>query len=351
MNRDRRVNAGNRMSKLLDEEETCQDEFYKVNYGGFEETETDNEYEAEDEGEDIVDSDFSIDENDEPVSENDDEAGSQAKRRGVLTKAYKEPKPTQKPREKPTKKSPAKPKPRVRSTASTSASPSKLSSVELSERKSIRKSTAAKSAATLQRIKVRDQEQKKKVKKPKEEEWVPTQEELLEEAKITELENIESLEKYQKLETEKKIKRPTKRIYSEPVIRYESIRLPLIEDIHCKPTEADNEELQQRYYSRTFISILNDPNDVTYNQLMPTRKRLRRRQPPPQRCCISQLPAKYLDPVTRLPYHSMRCFRLIRDAYAQQLRANGDPGNALVAQWLSWYARQKGWVGQAHRGK
>lgn len=61
------------------------------------------------------------------------------------------------------------------------------------ERKSIRKSTAAKSAATLQRIKVRDLEQKKKVKRPREEEWIPTQEELLEEAKQTEKENLQSL--------------------------------------------------------------------------------------------------------------------------------------------------------------
>lgn len=59
--------------------------------------------------------------------------------------------------------------------------------------RNIRKSTVAKSAATAQRIKVRDLEQKKKVKKPKEEEWIPTQEELLEEAKITEIENLKSL--------------------------------------------------------------------------------------------------------------------------------------------------------------
>lgn len=42
--RERRNNAGNRLSKLLDEEEECQDEFYKVNYGGFEETVSDNDY-------------------------------------------------------------------------------------------------------------------------------------------------------------------------------------------------------------------------------------------------------------------------------------------------------------------
>lgn len=61
------------------------------------------------------------------------------------------------------------------------------------ERKSIRKSTAAKSAATAHRIKVRNLEQKRKIKRPREEEWVPTQEELLEEAKITEQENLQSL--------------------------------------------------------------------------------------------------------------------------------------------------------------
>lgn len=64
------------------------------------------------------------------------------------------------------------------------------------ERKSIRKSTAAKSAATAERIQIRNQEQKKKVKRPKEDEWIPTQEERLQEAKITELENMQSLGRY-----------------------------------------------------------------------------------------------------------------------------------------------------------
>lgn len=33
------------MAKLLDEEEECQDEFYVTNYGGFQDTASDNEYE------------------------------------------------------------------------------------------------------------------------------------------------------------------------------------------------------------------------------------------------------------------------------------------------------------------
>lgn len=40
--RERRGNAGCKMSKLLDEEE--EDDFYKTSYGGFEETENDRDY-------------------------------------------------------------------------------------------------------------------------------------------------------------------------------------------------------------------------------------------------------------------------------------------------------------------
>lgn len=40
--RERRGNAGNKMSRLLDEEE--EDDFYKTSYGGFEETENDRDY-------------------------------------------------------------------------------------------------------------------------------------------------------------------------------------------------------------------------------------------------------------------------------------------------------------------
>lgn len=40
--RDRRSNAGNRMSKILDEEE--EDDFYKTTYGGFTEIEDDDDY-------------------------------------------------------------------------------------------------------------------------------------------------------------------------------------------------------------------------------------------------------------------------------------------------------------------
>lgn len=40
--RERRANAGNKMAKLLNEEE--EDDFYKTTYGGFDEVEQDNDY-------------------------------------------------------------------------------------------------------------------------------------------------------------------------------------------------------------------------------------------------------------------------------------------------------------------
>lgn len=42
LQRERRANAGNKMAKLLNEEE--EDEFYKTTYGGFNDAEVDNDY-------------------------------------------------------------------------------------------------------------------------------------------------------------------------------------------------------------------------------------------------------------------------------------------------------------------
>ena len=73
--RSRRANAGSKMASLLNSME--QDDFYKDTYGGFEEEENDKEfaYQSPNEDADEVDSDFSIDENDEPKSDAEDDEG------------------------------------------------------------------------------------------------------------------------------------------------------------------------------------------------------------------------------------------------------------------------------------
>lgn len=51
-------------------------------------------------------------------------------------------------------------------------------------------------------------------------------------------------------------------------------------------------------------------------------------------CLNFRRPARYIDPVTQLPYSSIDAFRIIREAYYQQLEARGDKSNPAVAKWL-----------------
>lgn len=46
------------------------------------------------------------------------------------------------------------------------------------------------------------------------------------------------IEKYQKLENEKKIKRAVKKTYTGPMIRYHSLRMPIIDDTRNEANES-----------------------------------------------------------------------------------------------------------------
>lgn len=91
--REKRSNAGSKMAQLLNNEE--EDEFYQTCYGGFAEIEDDKEFveKAEEHEEDYVDSDFDIDEDEEPTEQAKDNEDEEPRRkrstRGVFTKAYK----------------------------------------------------------------------------------------------------------------------------------------------------------------------------------------------------------------------------------------------------------------------
>lgn len=60
----------------------------------------------------------------------------------------------------------------------------------------MRKSTALKTSATQHRVKARTEAKMKKPKQSKYEDYIPTQDELLEEAAITAEENLASLGKF-----------------------------------------------------------------------------------------------------------------------------------------------------------
>ncbi|XP_077289801.1 vacuolar protein sorting-associated protein YL-1 isoform X2 [Arctopsyche grandis] len=398
-NRSRRVNAGNRLIRLLQEEDV--DDFYKTTYGGFQDADEDNDYEQGAEGEDEVDSDFSIDENDEPVSDHGDEEKKKRRKPGAFTKVYKDPGKS-KPKETPDIKIDLTPKVKVKK-------PTESTPDGHIERKSIRKSTADKSAETKQRMKIRNQLMKDKVKKSNVDDRMPSQEELLAEAVTTEIDNIKSLERFERLELEKKITRPTKRAFNGPLIRYHSFTVnPLlvdnvsakvkktnpikdkkdsviddkkndsvkdldmdILDIKAEATENEDEDKVNvipdfseskidtdnrisdlsdanndlenpkpldkdgigTKYERTLITFLNDIKDKAFKSAFPVSKRPK---PKSKMCAVTKLPAKYFDPVTNLPYSSIEAFKILREAYYQQLEARGNRARRDVSKWISW---------------
>lgn len=368
--RERRSNAGNRIARLLNDEEE-EEEFYQTSYGGFQETEDDRDYvqkKTGDSDDDIVDSDFSIDEDDEVISDNED--APKRRQRKLVTRAYKEPvkkapaakKTPQKVAKSPIKKrSPQKPKRAGRSTYTV------LDSGKIS----LRRSTALKSAATEHRVKAYNEAKSRRPKSSKVIDAMPTQKELLAEAEITAKENLDSVEKFKQMEIEKKKVRPTKRANAGPIIRYHSLSMPAMSEIklissneikqevdeneenepdddamdieptkQATPTTRSsgrsrlNFETSKERIERTFITFENDIDDKFFDSIFNRPKVVRRNDQ--LQCALTRLPAKYIDPITKLPYRNIQALKIIREAYYQLLEATGSNG---AEKWLQW--RQK----------
>ncbi|NXM80917.1 VPS72 protein, partial [Oenanthe oenanthe] len=247
-----RRTAGNRLSGLLQAEE--EDEFYQTTYGGFNEASGggsgrregarsgsgagaerarcegregtarnesgDDEYRGEhSDSDDEVDSDFDIDEGDEPGSEQDE--AEPRRRRRVLTKAYREPLKSLR-----AKKAEG-PRGGAQKSREVKSLPLELQEDVGDSRKHMRQSTTEHTRQTFLRLQER-QVQSKRKKGGTSYERPLTQEELLEEAKITEEINLRSLENYERLEADKKKQVQKKRKIVGPVIRYWSLTMPLL---------------------------------------------------------------------------------------------------------------------------
>ncbi|KAF2352449.1 Vps72/YL1 C-terminal [Trinorchestia longiramus] len=388
-NRERRGNAGNKMARLLDEEE--EDDFYKTTYGGFNEEEDDNDYQSEVEAEDEVDSDFSIDENDEPVSDLEDADGQKPQKRGrLITKAYKEPKPA---------KDLVK-KPAVKKKTNLEAF------IATGNKKAIRRSTQLKSEETIKRQKDRQiEETRRKSRRHSSghEEPRMTQEELLAEAKETEKKNLLSLEKYELAEMDRKKPKVKRQGLTVPFIRYHSCTMPLIQDITSNSgrqdtvrgslssstvmekkdelklgssSEMDDNKLDSKVdildaeamldsmeaemketsvtgseNKRPVIKISDlrpeekcERTFITFSDEFSFRKAFRKTKTKlatRNMCPITRLPARYFDPVTRLPYASVQSYRVLREAYYQQLEDKGDLNCKPVADWVEYRKKYK----------
>ncbi|CAH1252158.1 VPS72 [Branchiostoma lanceolatum] len=338
--RSRRANAGAKMTKLLVDEQ--EDEFYQTTYGGFNEESGDDEFESDAESsDDEVDSDFSASEDDEPVSDQEDDE-PQRKRR-VVTKAYKEPKKAAKPSE---GKEPEKRQQQTQKVEKPKQ-PQQQRVILPSARIQTRKSTAERTMQCNIRYKERERLRAIQPKKQPVEFRRLTQEEVLEEAKITEQINLASLETYRQLEDERRKARNQKRVrYQGPTIRYHSLSMPLIEELP-KETEEINvvgdssppiqpsQKSQVTRCSRNFITF---PDDATFRKHFPSKKP----KPPAKSCCaVTRLPAKYFDPITQTPYATIQAFKCLRDTYLQEQELKCDKRLNELNGYLEQKRKQK----------
>ncbi|CAI4223134.1 unnamed protein product [Auanema sp. JU1783] len=131
-----------------------------------------------------------------------------------------------------------------------------------------------------------------------------TQQERLKEAQETEKANVESLKKYEQFELERKKKREktqSMRSVPHPCISYKS-------------------------------------SAESTTMTVPDLKVFKREQPKVQHiCAVTGRPAKYLDPITGMPYSSSYAFKVIRDKYTRHLQTlkNNPEAKEYLAQFES----------------
>lgn len=316
--REKRNNAGNRMQRMLEEEQ--EDDFYKTTYGGFNEESGDEEFSSGEEGktgeETSSDSDISASEDDEVISEDEDDEPKRAKR--VITKAYKEPVKQKEIKKDGTPHQVTKQPTKTRQRSATRGTDSQV-------RKSSRRSTVQRVNEFQRRIKERE-EKSRNIRASMAKKVPPgmrrlTQEELLREARITEKQNLASLKVYQQMEAEKKKVKITKRVHHGPKIRFHSLTMPLIEELPSPTTDIVNvdttgvieETPVAKKCSRNFITI---SEDKLYSQFFPKKSG---RPPARLYCPVTRMPAKYIDPVTSIPYATKKAFKIIRETYATEI--------------------------------
>ncbi|NXX36337.1 VPS72 protein, partial [Nicator chloris] len=329
-----RRTAGNRLSGLLQAEEE-DDPLGDPSVGSFPTFPTfpqesgDDEYRGEhSDSDDEVDSDFDIDEGDEPGSEQDE--AEPRRRRRVLTKAYREPLKSLR-----AKKAEG-PRGGAQRGREVKSLPLELQEDVGDSRKHMRQSTTEHTRQTFLRLQERQVQSKRKKGGPNYERPL-TQEELLEEAKITEEINLRSLENYERLEADKKKQVQKKRKIVGPVIRYWSLTMPLLPE-PGRDDPVDVEGLDPDSHpagaaapppakcSRTFISF---SDDATFERCFPKCKAPR--LPVRELCPVTHKPALYRDPITDIPYSNARAFRIIREAYRKYITAHGLPSAAAAA--------------------
>jgi len=144
---------------------------------------------------------------------------------------------------------------------------------------------------------------------------MPSQQELLEEAKVTEEENLQSLEKFEKLELARKQTRAKPRTSFLTSVKFLSKAYPLFNDDDTVNMEVDeHNEKHFKYSERTTITV-NEPHE--FERLFP--KKVAKPPRPPRQCVFTDDFARYRDPITGHPYKNQKIFSILRSVYSMHL--------------------------------
>ncbi|CAF1188779.1 unnamed protein product [Rotaria sordida] len=341
LERERRQTAGNRLKRLLEQQEDPDDEFYGTAYGGFLDEEEDNDYHSEESEEDVVDSDFDQeDEEQQQQGEDDQEQIDTNKKRKTDEDSDDDNGTTKRKRKKiiyqaqslqQELKAKKKEEQEGAGDLKLIRQQQKKENAPKIEAKTLRKSTSVKRVELEKRQKER-QERRVYLKgvaslRNTREVRKLTQEELLEEAKITEEINLESLEAYQQIELKKKEIKRMKLIQECPRICISSMT------ILNEPNDQWNDLLDESYQiesisercSRTFVSFthIQTYND-TFSKLNSSNRHYRRL------CPITGMPAQYFDPLTQMPYATLEAFKILRRIYAEEMKKQKRTTSVLI---------------------
>jgi len=291
-----RASKGSRMSKLIAEEADEEEdgdgdkEFYNQGFWADEEEDNDFEGDADDEeGRDSFDSDFG----DSTESDDDDDGDDEkaAKKAGAPKKksVYKDPKIARKKDDGSGPSSVAAPKPKApnkRARTDLELPPAERSRGSLRASTQDAHATAAEKRARLEaEAKAKAERLKELGKKKGVELRRLTQAEILAEAAQTEIINRASLERMLRQEEDKRRVIVRDRNTDGPRIKFHSKR------------SGDS--------VRNYVTFCDTPLPAAIDGIAPP-------YPAPQRCVVSNAPAKYVDPATGNPYASLEAFRALR---------------------------------------
>ena len=194
-----------------------------------------------------------------------------------------------------------------------------------------------------------------------------TQQEMLEEARWTELENKASLEMFTRLEEQKKQVKEKKRGVKGPYIRFHSVTMPVISELEPSqdqtstsgppenstpdhtPSEQQQQQQQQeqqqqqkpeqqqrQHYCRNFL-VFTDTASYP-SAYFPTE---RPQKPKRLLCHVTGLPAKYTDPITGTPYATPQAFKIIRTRYVRSAEEKCEKRLLQLSSWLEEKKRKK----------